>query len=128
MPPTSGTRGVKPQKVRRVKPAPSSFTAPIGQNTIRGQKQAKAKVQRATRKVERNVSLPAIPKLKHPTSAQRGAAVSQVASSLRKQGVTTTAQVKALPKEQRVRVDRAKGYATTNTTRAHGAGALVRAA
>jgi hypothetical protein len=112
-------------KVKRA-PKPSSFTAPIGQNTIPGQAQAKAKVKRATKKVERNVVAPAIPKLKHPTSAQRGAAVSLVAGSLRKQGITTPAQVKALPKAQRVRVNRAEGYASTNTKRTNAAGALVR--
>jgi hypothetical protein len=115
MPPARDPLRVK-VKVKK-KAAPSPVFGPLGRADAglkKAQHQAHAKTQRAQRKVEARTVVPYVPKLKHPTPAQRGAAVSQVAQSLHKQGITKPSQVKALPKAQRVRVNRAIGYANTN--------------
>jgi hypothetical protein len=112
MPPARGPIRVK---VKKAKPNPSVF-GPIGRADApltKAQHQAHVNVQHAQRKIERKAVVPYVPKLKHPTGAQRGAAQTIVAKGLRKQGITTKAQVKALPPEQRKRVHRATGYTTT---------------
>jgi hypothetical protein len=112
MPPARGPIRVK---VKKAKPNPSVF-GPIGRADAplkKAQHQAHVNVQHAQRQIERKTVVPYVPKLKNATGAQRGAAQAIVAKGLRKQGITTKAQVKALPPEQRKRVHRATGYTTT---------------
>jgi hypothetical protein len=108
------------QPHKRTKPAPQppphDLFGPIGRADrpiTRAQHAAHQRTQRATRKVERNVALPALPKLSHPTSAQRAGAANLFAGSARRQGVRTTSDVNVLPARERVRAHRAMGYSRT---------------
>jgi hypothetical protein len=126
MPPASG-----PRKVKKAKPTPAAKSPVFGPPTradapiVKAQAKAHKQTAKARKAVERNVVVPAIPKLKHLTDQQRGTAKRQVATSLRKQGIRTKADVKALPKVQRERVNRAIGYAHTADVRAQAATALA---
>jgi predicted flap endonuclease-1-like 5' DNA nuclease len=101
---------------RTTRKPPAAIFGPVGRadaGITRAQRVAHQRTQRAQRKVERRVVVPYTPKLAHPTPAQRGAAQSIVARGLHRQGITTPTQVNALPRAQRQRVSRAKGYSRT---------------
>ena len=129
-----GTAGSSSPPVRRKPPArpvrkvapPAGVFGPLQPADApirRAQQVARVRTNRAQRAAEKNVVLPAIPKLSSTTAAQRGTASSLVAASAHRQGIRTGQEVANLPTLQRQRVNRTLGY--DNTAQTRGAVALA---
>lgn len=105
-----GYRKVSAPSVGRA-PAPS-FARPLGRADAaitNAQRGATRRAHRARRKIQSRTTVPYTPKLRRPTPRQRAAAVDLVRRSLGGQDIDR----RALPREQRRRLDRALGYDST---------------
>lgn len=109
------TRKARPPARRPRKPDPAVFgpLAPATAGLEQAQRTAARKTQRARKRAEANIVVPAVPKVTGASPAARGDAQRRVARALKAQGVTTPQEVAALPKAQRQRVNRTVGYQRT---------------